>query len=212
MPSRSWLGDLMDWFRSVVPEYESSGHGDFPGETTDFGPDLSELSKAQRLQEDFRGHPAANWIINGNWQPQLSSNVMSIRYLYYDNDLFVNFLSGGRYVYHEVPPEIAAAMYVTTSPGRFVWRVLRDIYPYEVLQRGVRTRTDPTKWRKDKDPKLEMEFPMIGMTGRSRKAAEMRAFGGVKKVRAALELEARNRSKGAHRPRSIFQKVKAFLS
>jgi hypothetical protein len=57
--------------------------------------------------------------------------------------LFVKFLDGSTYVYHDVPLAVAVGMVQTDSPGRYVWNKLRDVYRYELRARGTGQRRGP---------------------------------------------------------------------
>lgn len=59
-----------------------------------------------------------------------SSNVLAIAYDIDTNTLQVQFNDGSVYHYYDVPEDVAIAMLKTTSPGRFVWNELRDVYAY----------------------------------------------------------------------------------
>jgi hypothetical protein len=92
--------------------------------------------------------PAANapagagdeWALSGEWLHLASSNVDAIRYDWDHRVLDVAFLSGAIYQYFEIPPDVAEAFSRTSSPGRWVWRVLRArAYDY------VRLTFAPTK-------------------------------------------------------------------
>jgi hypothetical protein len=48
-------------------------------------------------------------------------------------DLYVQFRNGSLYVYRGVEESVYDDMFSAASPGRFVWRELRDRYPYERL-------------------------------------------------------------------------------
>ena len=45
-------------------------------------------------------------------------------------DLRIEFINGRRYVYHDVPESIAAAMQRAKSKGGFFNRKIRDHYPF----------------------------------------------------------------------------------
>jgi KTSC domain len=65
---------------------------------------------------------------DGEWQPLASSNVSAARYVASPSGalgiLSVRFASGGEYDYYDVPAEVAAALFVANSPGRYVRDVL----------------------------------------------------------------------------------------
>ncbi|MDB5655820.1 MAG: hypothetical protein JWQ94_3433 [Tardiphaga sp.] len=62
----------------------------------------------------------------------------AIRRLAYDaasRALTVTFVTGRRYVYAEVPPEVATAFATAASQGTFFNAEIRDAYPYREVQR-----------------------------------------------------------------------------
>lgn len=61
----------------------------------------------------------------------------------YNPVLFVRFLSGDMGYYRGVPLSVAVAFIETDSPGRFVWRSLRDVYPWVRLKAGTGERKPP---------------------------------------------------------------------
>ena len=74
----------------------------------------------------------------GSWVHLRSSNVESIRYLMKVGELRVRFLDHGYgasdYAYYNVPVNVFLDFMVASSPGRFVWRVLRGgAYEYRKL-------------------------------------------------------------------------------
>lgn len=56
--------------------------------------------------------------------------------------LTIRFASGRRYVYHEVPPEIAAALAGALSQGRFFNAAIRDAFPAREIDPPRRPRPD----------------------------------------------------------------------
>ncbi|WP_407180333.1 KTSC domain-containing protein [Bradyrhizobium sp. STM 3562] len=50
-------------------------------------------------------------------------------------ELSVTFVTGRRYLYWEVPPEVAAAFKAARSKGTFFNREIRDRYPYREITR-----------------------------------------------------------------------------
>lgn len=59
-----------------------------------------------------------------------------IRYFSYDNarrTLRVTFVTGRRYVYEGVPPEVFEAFKAAFSKGSFFNREIRDRYPYREI-------------------------------------------------------------------------------
>ncbi|MBX3401747.1 MAG: KTSC domain-containing protein [Gemmataceae bacterium] len=60
----------------------------------------------------------------------------TIRHFEYDSDartLTVTFVTGRRYRYYKVEPEVAAAWRIATSKGRFFNLRIRDRYRFEEL-------------------------------------------------------------------------------
>jgi KTSC domain len=56
-----------------------------------------------------------------------------IRYFHYDpatRELLVTFVTGRRYVYEDVPPDVADAFRAAFSKGTFFNREIRDCYTY----------------------------------------------------------------------------------
>lgn len=68
-------------------------------------------------------------LISGDTITMGSTNVAEIWWNWRLPDLFVKFLNGSLYVYHQLPLLIAVGMVETASPGRFVWSVLRVGWP-----------------------------------------------------------------------------------
>jgi hypothetical protein len=65
----------------------------------------------------------------------------AIRSLFYDaarSELWVTFVTGRRYVYADVPPEVFEAFNIAESRGGFFNHEIRDRYPY----REIRRRSD----------------------------------------------------------------------
>ena len=86
-------------------------------------PRVDKRRKAARLGPDA-------WLHSGEWVLVRSSNVAAIAYRFKPKQLLVQFLDGSVYEYDLVPPRTAKDMFGATSMGRFVWRRLRDKYPY----------------------------------------------------------------------------------
>lgn len=59
-----------------------------------------------------------------------SSNVEAIGYDNDAQDLHVQFLSGGYYVYHDVPSEIFDEFLAAPSKGSFLNRVIKGVYQF----------------------------------------------------------------------------------
>jgi hypothetical protein len=85
-----------------------------------------------------------NFLLSGTWLQAASSNVEAWRYEWGAQVLEVEFKDGSVYNYYDVPPGVARAFYNSDSPGRFVWRSLRDQYDYVRLFGPSRERTKPT--------------------------------------------------------------------
>ena len=69
-----------------------------------------------------------------------------IRSLFYDSaksELWVTFVTGRRYVYGDVPPEVFQAFNDAQSRGTFFNHEIRDRYPY----REIRRRSDADRQR-----------------------------------------------------------------
>lgn len=65
--------------------------------------------------------------------PVSSSNIRAIGYDFYENNLYVDFLSGSEYVYYEVDPSTYYYFMNASSKGKFLWRSIRDYYDYNKL-------------------------------------------------------------------------------
>jgi hypothetical protein len=93
-------------------------------------------------------------LLAGDEIHMASTNVESMWWRWginetYEPRLFVRFLDGSLYVYHGAELGLAVGMIQTSSPGRYVWNVLRVRYPvpsaygsgpgqYECLVKGTR--------------------------------------------------------------------------
>lgn len=64
--------------------------------------------------------------------PVKSSNVKAVGYA--DGDLTVEFVSGGRYVYHGVPAGVHAALMAAESKGAFVLREISRAYRFDRIR------------------------------------------------------------------------------
>lgn len=83
------------------------------------------------------------FLISGEALATASTNVQEFWWKWgangeYDPKLFVRFLDDSLYVYHGVDLTTAVGFIDTDSPGRFVWRRLRDHYAYDLLSLGNR--------------------------------------------------------------------------
>ena len=70
------------------------------------------------------------WLAGGYWKEVSSSNVAKIRYRNWDRVLEVEFKSGWAYDYFEVPYEVARAMYMAESKGKFIHDRMRGAFRY----------------------------------------------------------------------------------
>ena len=62
-----------------------------------------------------------------------SSNIEAIRYDADNQELHVQFLSGGSYCYHGVPEEIFNELLEASSKGSFLNRVIKGTYEFSKL-------------------------------------------------------------------------------
>src|SRR5581483_3223601 len=67
-------------------------------------------------------------LLSGRYLYVQSSNVYRLRYLYDEQRLEVEFLSGGYYEYLNVPPEVARDFVLAESFGKFVHARLKGRY------------------------------------------------------------------------------------
>lgn len=70
------------------------------------------------------------WLTAGYWRDVSSTNVAKIRYRSWDRVLEVEFKSGWAYEYHEVPYEVARAMYLAESKGKFIHYRMKGNFRY----------------------------------------------------------------------------------
>lgn len=100
-----------------------------------------------QLQEEVLSRLPENEQIarTGRWVEMASSNVKAIRYLWDDQILEVQFKNNSFYEYFQVPEAVFYAFLDYPSPGRFVWRFLRDVYEYVRLDvsHPKKTRSGP---------------------------------------------------------------------
>lgn len=73
---------------------------------------------------------ADQWAETGVWVMVKSSNVKAISYQKAFEYLYVEFKQGSVYRYDNVPLRTAKDMFRVGSKGKFVWRRLRDQFPY----------------------------------------------------------------------------------
>jgi len=59
-----------------------------------------------------------------------SSNIEAVQYNTDNQELYVQFLSGGTYCYHDVPEEIFNELLEASSKGSFLNRVIKGTYEY----------------------------------------------------------------------------------
>jgi hypothetical protein len=97
--------------------------------------------------ELFDWTPLEEAVFSGDWLRLISTNVEAMRYDLTDLELQVEFKSRAVYRYEGVPPHVALSFYTTDSPGRFVWRRLRDKFPYERIELPYGERRAPTVLR-----------------------------------------------------------------
>jgi hypothetical protein len=72
-----------------------------------------------------------------------SSAIRSLSYDPANGELRVTFVTGRRYVYDDVPPEVFEAFKNAESRGAFFNHEIRDRYPY----REIRRRSDADRQR-----------------------------------------------------------------
>jgi len=60
-----------------------------------------------------------------------SSNLKRIGYDPSESVLEIEFLSGGKYIYNDVPKNIFLSLKRAPSKGKYFWRKIRDVYEYE---------------------------------------------------------------------------------
>jgi hypothetical protein len=68
----------------------------------------------------------------------------AIRNLFYEpakRELWVTFVSGRRYVYTEVPPDVFDAFITASSRGAFFNHEIRDRYGFREVRRGPSVQT-----------------------------------------------------------------------
>ena len=59
-----------------------------------------------------------------------SSNIEAIGYDETSQELHVQFLSGGKYVYYDVPRELFDAFMAAPSKGSFLNREIKEVFRY----------------------------------------------------------------------------------
>jgi len=85
-----------------------------------------DLSESLKILEKKTTSPPEKIIT----YPVESSNVASIGYDFYENNLYVDFLSNSEYVYYDVDPQTYYRFINSGSKGKFLWRSIRDFYDY----------------------------------------------------------------------------------
>lgn len=65
-----------------------------------------------------------------------STAIRNLFYVPAKRELWVTFVSGRRYVYAEIPPEVFDAFKTAGSRGAFFNREIRDRYPFREVTRG----------------------------------------------------------------------------
>ena len=73
-------------------------------------------------------------------QPVKSSLIRSVGYDLPGSVLEVEFVEGGRvYTFYDVPLSVYSELIDAESPGNYFNEYIRDLYPYEEMDRGGRT-------------------------------------------------------------------------
>jgi hypothetical protein len=62
--------------------------------------------------------------------PHYSSTVASIQYDHVARELTVDFHRSGRYIYRDVPPDVAQAFTLSSSKGQYLERYIKGRYAY----------------------------------------------------------------------------------
>jgi len=62
-----------------------------------------------------------------------SSNIEAIGYDDQTEELHVRFLSGGTYVYHQVPASVFNGLMNAASKGSYLNREIKDVYQFSKL-------------------------------------------------------------------------------
>lgn len=100
-----------------------------------FQPQPVDERQAPRVDRRYRG-TADDWVQTGRWVNVKSSNVKAIRYDRINKKLFVQFKDSRVYWYMGIQTRTAKDMFGAASLGKFVWRRLRDKYPYGIHHIG----------------------------------------------------------------------------
>jgi hypothetical protein len=70
------------------------------------------------------------------WVKLVSSNIDSIMYKSFTNELFIRFNSGSIYSYENVPVDLFIGLFVARSAGKFFNENIKkypDMFPYKLL-------------------------------------------------------------------------------
>jgi hypothetical protein len=65
-----------------------------------------------------------------------SSVIRDFRYDAETQQLFITFVSGNEYVYDRVPPHVYEELLLAESKGECFNQVIRDQYPYALVERA----------------------------------------------------------------------------
>ena len=60
-----------------------------------------------------------------------SSSIGAVGYDAQNNELQINFKTGGKYIYEKVPEHIYADFMAASSMGRYFWANIRSFYNYK---------------------------------------------------------------------------------
>lgn len=82
-------------------------------------------------------------VLSGETISLGSTNVKETWYHWQARRLFVRFLNGSLYCYEAVPFSVAVEFVESKSHGRFVWNRLRDVYAYQLLEKGRNSNPRP---------------------------------------------------------------------
>lgn len=155
---RRWLsnaksqiaGNIQRWIDRITnPSSEPPAAGDFGRPPPK--PPSSSWPWGGEEDEDPAGGDADEEEAKAfrEWHVLSSSNVGETRYLAEEKILEIRFLSNYYYQYFEVPAEIFRDFIVASSPGRFVWNVIRaNGYDYDRIGAGViPSYKQPSGWK-----------------------------------------------------------------
>ena len=102
------------------------------GKTTR-GQKVAVKAVAPKINKRYKG-TVEDWVRSGDWAMVKSSNVAAIRFERVNKELYVAFKDGSEYRYSGVSTHTAKDMYGCASMGKFVWRRLRDKFPYSKVK------------------------------------------------------------------------------